>query len=79
MSVLKKLIKEHRKKFPGCPGTRDTCIHWSNYSYVATFDGFTASMGNIEAFDEETARAVVNEGLARNVPFEVITLEIKKA
>ena len=78
MSVLKKLIKQHRKDNPGCPGTRDGCTHWSNFAYVATFNGFTASMGNIEAFDEESARAVVNEGLARNVPFEVITLDIKK-
>jgi len=75
----KAMIKEHRKNYPGCPSTRAECRHWGNFSYIATFNGFPPAIGNLEAFDEQTARKLALYSLARDVPFEVLELKVTKA
>ena len=46
---------------------------------MATIDGLPPVLGNLEAFDEETARILANYMLSRDTGREIITLEIKKA
>lgn len=75
----KQMIADHRKKYPECPGTRAGCTHWGNFKYMATVDGLPPLLGNLEAFDEETARKLANYMLARDTGRELLTLEIKKA